>query len=178
MKSECFVAIYYWNWFLPGTRAETSSRTQTSSASNQQEGVRGLKALGVRDLCYRMAFLACNVVTRNRKVIILSIFVLTIILNTHTHKYVYIFRMTFIAHFPLCLRKLVIYCLNTLCRILVLIVFSSVRHNILKSATMIEFSATMIEFWYANKTLFVAIDNKINQIVLSFWESETFGQSL
>ena len=29
------------------------------------EGVRGLKALGVRDLTYRMAFLACSVVPTN-----------------------------------------------------------------------------------------------------------------
>ena len=54
---------------LSGTRAETSSRTQAPNATgSNQEGVSGLKSLGVRDLCYRMAFLACNVVTRNRKV--------------------------------------------------------------------------------------------------------------
>ena len=32
------------------------------------EGVRGLKALGVRDLTYRMAYLACTVVPSNKKV--------------------------------------------------------------------------------------------------------------
>ena len=31
------------------------------------EGVRGLKALGVRDLHYRMCFLACSVVSANRE---------------------------------------------------------------------------------------------------------------
>lgn len=32
------------------------------------EGVRGLKALGVRDLKYRMAFLACSVTPTNPRV--------------------------------------------------------------------------------------------------------------
>ncbi|XP_074653745.1 zygotic DNA replication licensing factor mcm6-B-like [Tubulanus polymorphus] len=44
---------------LPGARAETSGR------SNESEGVQGLKALGVRDLNYRLAFLACTVEPAN-----------------------------------------------------------------------------------------------------------------
>ncbi|XP_011303626.1 DNA replication licensing factor Mcm6 [Fopius arisanus] len=43
---------------LPGTKAEISSRHK---AGDQGEGVRGLKALGVRELNYRLSFLACSV---------------------------------------------------------------------------------------------------------------------
>ncbi|XP_034948012.1 DNA replication licensing factor Mcm6 [Chelonus insularis] len=43
---------------LPGTKTEIGSRHK---AGEQSEGVRGLKALGVRDLNYRLAFLACSV---------------------------------------------------------------------------------------------------------------------
>lgn len=34
----------------------------------ESEGVRGLKALGVRELSYRLAFLACNVAPTNPRV--------------------------------------------------------------------------------------------------------------
>lgn len=34
----------------------------------EAEGVRGLKALGVRELSYRLAFLACNVAPTNPRV--------------------------------------------------------------------------------------------------------------
>ena len=44
---------------LPGAQAETGHRHK----GEQSEGVRGLKSLGVRDLHYRMAFLACSVST-------------------------------------------------------------------------------------------------------------------
>ena len=44
---------------LPGAKAESSNRHR----GEQTEGVRGLKSLGVRDLHYRMAFLACGVST-------------------------------------------------------------------------------------------------------------------
>lgn len=44
---------------FPGAKADTAPRNQTGEAS-AAEGVRGLKALGVRDLNYRMAFLACS----------------------------------------------------------------------------------------------------------------------
>jgi len=47
---------------LPGAQAETSNRHK----GEQAEGVRGLKSLGVRDLHYRMAFLACSVSTGGR----------------------------------------------------------------------------------------------------------------
>ncbi|KAG8297081.1 MCM DNA helicase complex subunit mcm6 [Homalodisca vitripennis] len=51
---------------LPGARAESGSHHKTGDSNN--EGVRGLKALGVRDLHYRMAFLACSVTPTNPRV--------------------------------------------------------------------------------------------------------------
>ena len=51
---------------MPGTRAETSARV---NGSDEQEGVGGLKALGVRELTYRMAFLAYHVQPCNAKVV-------------------------------------------------------------------------------------------------------------
>lgn len=45
---------------MPGAKADLGSRHQKGENS-AMEGVRGLKALGVRDLSYRMAFLACSV---------------------------------------------------------------------------------------------------------------------
>ncbi|GAB0097318.1 DNA helicase [Sergentomyia squamirostris] len=45
---------------FPGAKAELGSRHR-QGGENRPEGVRGLKALGVRDLTYRMAFLACSV---------------------------------------------------------------------------------------------------------------------
>ncbi len=50
----------------PGARAETSHRGRGATDADM-EGVRGLKALGVRDLNYRLAFLACTVTPCNRK---------------------------------------------------------------------------------------------------------------
>ncbi|KAE8744607.1 hypothetical protein FOCC_FOCC008736 [Frankliniella occidentalis] len=49
----------------PGTRAEINSRHK--GGESQPEGVRGLKSLGVRDLNYRMAFLACSVASSNTR---------------------------------------------------------------------------------------------------------------
>lgn len=49
---------------LPGGRTQINSRHKMGDDS---EGVRGLKALGVRDLHYRMAFLACSVEATNPK---------------------------------------------------------------------------------------------------------------
>ena len=43
-----------------GVRAETSTRMRGGEGYDR-DGVRGLKALGVRDLTYRLAFLACAV---------------------------------------------------------------------------------------------------------------------
>ncbi len=48
---------------MPGARSETNARHR----GEESEGVRGLKALGVRDLHYRMAFLACSVKSAQRK---------------------------------------------------------------------------------------------------------------
>lgn len=45
---------------FPGAKADLGSRHQKGEAA-AMEGVRGLKALGIRDLNYRMAFLACSV---------------------------------------------------------------------------------------------------------------------
>jgi len=44
---------------LPGASAESGARHR--GAGDNAEGLRGLKALGVRDLNYRMSFLACGV---------------------------------------------------------------------------------------------------------------------
>ncbi|XP_041056013.1 DNA replication licensing factor MCM6 isoform X1 [Carcharodon carcharias] len=48
----------------PGIRAETGSRV-SGAAGYETEGVRGLRALGVRDLSYKLAFLACHVAQTN-----------------------------------------------------------------------------------------------------------------
>lgn len=47
----------------PGARAESSARK--TAEGSETEGVRGLKNLGVRDLNYRLAFLACSVLQSN-----------------------------------------------------------------------------------------------------------------
>jgi hypothetical protein len=52
---------------LPGARAESAARTK-GNEGYESEGVRGLKALGVRDLTYRLAFLCCTVESSNPKV--------------------------------------------------------------------------------------------------------------
>ena len=52
---------------LAGARAETGSRGRGNEVT-QADGLSGLKALGVRDLNYRLAFLACNVKACNKKV--------------------------------------------------------------------------------------------------------------
>ncbi|XP_048859472.1 MCM6 minichromosome maintenance deficient 6, like isoform X1 [Brienomyrus brachyistius] len=49
---------------VAGTRAETSSRV-TGKEGFEADGVQGLRALGVRDLSYRLAFLACHVAPTN-----------------------------------------------------------------------------------------------------------------
>ncbi|XP_044074932.1 DNA replication licensing factor MCM6 [Siniperca chuatsi] len=49
----------------PGVRAETSTRVAGGRQGFESEGLRGLKALGVRELSYRLAFLACNVAPTN-----------------------------------------------------------------------------------------------------------------
>ncbi|KAM6918316.1 DNA replication licensing factor MCM6 [Xenentodon cancila] len=49
----------------PGVRAETSSRVAGGRQGFEADGLRGLKALGVRELSYRLAFLACNVAPTN-----------------------------------------------------------------------------------------------------------------
>ncbi|XP_041658338.1 DNA replication licensing factor MCM6 [Cheilinus undulatus] len=49
----------------PGVRAESSTRVPGGRQGFEAEGLRGLKALGVRELSYRLAFLACNVAPTN-----------------------------------------------------------------------------------------------------------------
>uniref|UniRef100_A0A667Y9T7 DNA replication licensing factor MCM6 n=1 Tax=Myripristis murdjan TaxID=586833 RepID=A0A667Y9T7_9TELE len=49
----------------PGVRAETGSRVAGGGQGFETEGLRGLKALGVRELSYRLAFLACHVAPTN-----------------------------------------------------------------------------------------------------------------
>ncbi|KAG0721771.1 Zygotic DNA replication licensing factor mcm6-A [Chionoecetes opilio] len=48
---------------LPGARAESSARHK----GEQSEGVTGIKALGIRELKYRLAFLSCSVTPTNPK---------------------------------------------------------------------------------------------------------------
>lgn len=50
-----------------GTRAETSSRV-TGKEGFDADGIQGLKALGVRELSYRLAFLANHVAPTNPRV--------------------------------------------------------------------------------------------------------------
>ncbi|VDN07844.1 unnamed protein product [Thelazia callipaeda] len=45
----------------PGIRAQTTKGNRRPGLGNDQEGVTGLKALGVREMNYKLAFLACNV---------------------------------------------------------------------------------------------------------------------
>ncbi|XP_030759603.1 DNA replication licensing factor Mcm6 [Sitophilus oryzae] len=49
---------------LPGAKTQIASKHKHG---DEAEGIRGLKALGVRDLHYRMAFLACSVQPSNPK---------------------------------------------------------------------------------------------------------------
>uniref|UniRef100_K7FSM8 DNA replication licensing factor MCM6 n=1 Tax=Pelodiscus sinensis TaxID=13735 RepID=K7FSM8_PELSI len=48
----------------PGVRAETGSRV-SGTEGYETEGIRGLRALGVRDLSYKLVFLACYVAPTN-----------------------------------------------------------------------------------------------------------------
>lgn len=59
-----------WNklsFILSGARAETNSRV-SGVDGYETEGIRGLRALGVRDLSYRLVFLACCVAPTNPRV--------------------------------------------------------------------------------------------------------------
>ncbi|NXA51774.1 MCM6 factor, partial [Nothocercus julius] len=48
----------------PGVRAETGSRV-SGTEGYETEGIRGLRALGVRELSYKLVFLACYVAPTN-----------------------------------------------------------------------------------------------------------------
>ncbi|KAF9807142.1 hypothetical protein SFRURICE_012622, partial [Spodoptera frugiperda] len=50
---------------LPGAKAELTTRTRQGN-DGQMEGIKGLKALGVRELHYKTAFLACSVYEMSR----------------------------------------------------------------------------------------------------------------
>ncbi|KAF3938063.1 hypothetical protein ABW19_dt0203331 [Dactylella cylindrospora] len=50
---------------LPGGKAEVVRDNKNAARGAEQAGVTGLKSLGVRDLTYRLAFLACMVTTDN-----------------------------------------------------------------------------------------------------------------
>ncbi len=47
-----------------GVRAQVKSRTR-GKGEGEVEGLRGLKSLGVRDLTYKLAFLACSISSTN-----------------------------------------------------------------------------------------------------------------
>ncbi|KAG6461066.1 DNA replication licensing factor Mcm6 [Manduca sexta] len=51
---------------LPGAKAELTTRTRQAN-EGQMEGIKGLKALGVRELHYKTAFLACSVQAISRR---------------------------------------------------------------------------------------------------------------
>ncbi|CAG5013798.1 unnamed protein product [Parnassius apollo] len=51
---------------FPGAKAEITSRTRHAN-EGQMEGIKGLKALGVRELHYKTAFLACSVQAISRR---------------------------------------------------------------------------------------------------------------
>uniref|UniRef100_A0A914UPR7 DNA replication licensing factor MCM6 n=1 Tax=Plectus sambesii TaxID=2011161 RepID=A0A914UPR7_9BILA len=51
----------------PGLRAEASNRNRGKAVGGEADGLMGLKALGVRDLNYKLAFLACNISATNPK---------------------------------------------------------------------------------------------------------------
>ncbi|GBP40155.1 DNA replication licensing factor Mcm6 [Eumeta japonica] len=51
---------------FPGAKAELTTRTR-QNADGQMEGIKGLKALGVRELHYKTAFLACSVQATSRR---------------------------------------------------------------------------------------------------------------
>ncbi|XP_052744920.1 DNA replication licensing factor Mcm6 [Bicyclus anynana] len=51
---------------LPGAKAELTTRTRQGN-EGQMEGIKGLKALGVRELHYKTAFLACSVQATSRR---------------------------------------------------------------------------------------------------------------
>ena len=77
---------------MPGARAETSSRNRGPEGGPQGEGVSGLKALGVRDLAYRLAFLACHVKACNRKVSVKSRRTVVVRICWGMPKYIYCTR--------------------------------------------------------------------------------------
>lgn len=50
---------------LPNVKAEVGTKSRNN---DQREGVSGLKALGVRELTYKTAFLACSVTATSLRV--------------------------------------------------------------------------------------------------------------
>lgn len=52
---------------ISGVRAETGSRV-SGKEGYEAEGIRGLRALGVRELSYKLVFLACYVAPTNPRV--------------------------------------------------------------------------------------------------------------
>lgn len=63
----CFSGMFEYDLLFVGTRAETSSRV-TGKEGFEADGIQGLKALGVRELSYRLAFLANYVAPTNPRV--------------------------------------------------------------------------------------------------------------
>lgn len=57
---------------LPNAKAEIRPRNRNNE---QREGVSGLKALGVRELTYKTAFLACSVTATSLRVSGLNMYV-------------------------------------------------------------------------------------------------------
>ena len=52
---------------IVGNQVETGAKLK-GAQGHEMEGVRGLKALGVRDLSYKLAYLACTVTPTSARV--------------------------------------------------------------------------------------------------------------
>uniref|UniRef100_A0A8C9LG53 DNA replication licensing factor MCM6 n=1 Tax=Pavo cristatus TaxID=9049 RepID=A0A8C9LG53_PAVCR len=70
----------------PGVRAETGSRV-SGTEGYEAEGIRGLRALGVRELSYKLVFLACYVAPTNPRVICATQFLTVIFLHRHVDEF-------------------------------------------------------------------------------------------
>lgn len=63
---------------LPGNRLESRSEGGGRSRNGAADGVSGLRALGVRELTYKLAFLSCMVQPTHAQVVVLPCVLLDI----------------------------------------------------------------------------------------------------
>lgn len=69
VSSGYIYSILHILFYILGVRAQTKSHVRQKDA-DRLGGLRGLKSLGVRDLTYKMAFLACSIQPSNPAVLI------------------------------------------------------------------------------------------------------------